>query len=225
MSAVKSNKTKDLQNATLVWMQPLQKSKFLLQLIVHAQHLQKECFQIPHFQLQLQDLTENYQLLQQNPLTKLQTHRLMQTKNIEDEQRFQQFKQLWLEQVCISKQSHQLLAPNQPYARFRNAEIERYQIYLLHLFFILLSINEDTLKPASYMQAFVQWMNGIQPAYTTSKVTLRIEPNVKSEILFELPKHAQVEVCEEHSPYWKKIRVAQDNQDLYGFVMSAYLKF
>ena len=190
-------------------------------LITQAQQHYLQLSQRPNIEAQMEDVALNFQLLNESPLLRIQTLRLLK----EQDNQFEAFKDLWFEQLRIEPQRQLQLDKNFLSPKFANADLTRYRQYILSLVYILLQLNDKTMNIPTFMPLYVQWMNGIQQAYTTSKVTLRVEPNVKSDIVFELPKHAQVEVCEAPSPYWKKIRVTQENQELFGFVMSAYLKF
>ena len=224
MSATKSNKSKDSLSISFAWLQTFQQSPFLMHLMQQVQVLGQACVYLP-LGSQKADLLKNYELIQQHPLIKIQTQRLLKSHSAVNEEQFKSFLDLWSSELMITEQSHRILAPHQPYPRGFNAEIRRYQQYLLHVFFILLTTSEQPLKPASFMDTFVQYINGIQPAYTTSKVTLRVQPHIKSEILLELPKHSQVEVCAEANPYWRKIRIQDNDHDVYGYIMAAYLKY
>lgn len=224
MNTMKIVKNKEEQNAQFAWMKQLQHSEFLLQHLHDTKQSLEICQNAPSTQSQQQDLSVNFQYLNDHPLIRLQTQRLLQQTLNESEQ-FNAFKALWSQDIQLSQHSWQHFLPQQKPPYIANADVRRYQQYLNQVMFILCSTAQNLNQIPIFMPHLVQWLNGIQHAYTTSKVTLRVEPNVKSEILFELPKHAQVEVCAAPSPYWKKIRINQENQELFGFVMSAYLKF
>ena len=217
-------KNKEEQNAQFSWMKQLQQSKFLLQHLQDCKASLQSCNNVPSTACQQQDFTVNFQYIHDHPLIRLQIQRLLQ-QSLTDQEQLNAFKNLWSQDIQLSAMSWQHFLPNQKAPYIANADVHRYQQYLIQVMFILSSTADQITQIPTYMPYLVQWLNGIQQAYTTSKVTLRVEPNVKSPILLELPKHAQVEVCEEPSPYWKKIRIHQENQDMFGFVMSAYLKF
>ena len=135
------------------------------------------------------------------------------------------FKKLWFEQLQINAATQFRLDSNFIAAKFANADLTRYRLYITHLLFLYFKLNPCNDIISNHHFDFVHWMNGIERAQTIAKVTMRSKPDIQSDILFELPKHAVVSVYQDENPYWKKIRIAQNDQDLLGFVMSAYLKF
>lgn len=212
----------------LQWIKNIQKHQDSFDFRQNAQQIFHQIRQQPSLEQQLSDLEENFQLLLQRPLIRLQTQRLFQNyvqqhQNLE--QTFSGFQTIWNEQFAISSNTLKQLDPNYISPRYANADTSRYKSYLIHLLFMMLCINPVEMKAPQYLPHFVAWMNGIEQAKTTAKVTLRMMPNIQSEILVELPKHSVVNVYTDENPLWKKIRFAIDHQERFGYVMKAYLKF
>lgn len=210
------------------WLKDMLKHADRLVLRQDAQLILQKLSQVPTIEMQKRDLEENSQLLLQRPLIRLQTQRLFhdyvqQQQNLE--QTFSSFQTIWNEQLVIHSNTLKQIDPNYISPRFANADTSRYKQYLIQLMFILLSINPVEINAPQYLANFVEWMNGIAQAKTTAKVTLRIKPDIQSDMLIELPKHAIVNVYSDENTLWKKIRFSNDNQESFGYVMSAYLKF
>ncbi len=210
------------------WLKSIQKQNDSLEFRTNAQQIFQQIRQQPSIEQQQNDLRENFELLSQRPLIRLQTQRLFhdyvqQQQNLE--QTFSSFQTIWNEQLVIHSNTLKQIDPNYISPRFANADTSRYKQYLIQLMFILLSINPVEINAPQYLANFVEWMNGIAQAKTTAKVTLRIKPDIQSDMLIELPKHAIVNVYSDENTLWKKIRFSNDNQESFGYVMSAYLKF
>lgn len=193
----------------------------LMLLIQQARQNFANITQPPSIEAQIDDLRLNLHLLNDSPLLKLQNLRLMhhQTFDLEN------FKKLWFEQLLITKATQFRLDANFIAPKFANADLTRYRLYITQLLFIYLTLSPINGIISENNFDFVHWINGIERAQTTAKVTIRTKPDIQSDILVELPKHAVVSVYQDENPHWKKIRIEQNDQDLMGFVMSAYLKF
>ena len=193
----------------------------LMLLIQQARQNFANITQPPSIEAQIDDLKLNLHLLNDSPLLKLQNLRLMhhQTFDLEN------FKNLWFEQLLITKATQFRLDANFIAPKFANADLTRYRLYITQLLFIYLTLSPINGIISENNFDFVHWINGIERAQTTAKVTIRTKPDIQSDILVELPKHAVVSVYQDENPHWKKIRIEQNDQDLMGFVMSAYLKF
>lgn len=213
-----AKKNKTLSELTTFTFQPTPELSLLLQ---EARQNFSKISQQPNIDAQLEDLKLNIQLLQNSPLLRLQTQRLTQNQALD----FENFKEIFFEQLLITKANQFKLDAHFLAPKFANADLTRYRLYILQLLF--LNLKHMPLQ-TTFNEAhthFVQWVNGIERAQTTAKVTMRTQPDIGSDILVELPKHAVVNVYQDENPYWKKVCVVQNEQDLLGFVMSAYLKF
>lgn len=210
------------------WLKNIQKFQDSFDFRQNAQKIFHQIGQQPNIEQQQADLDENFQLLLERPLIRLQTQRLFQ-KHLQQgstlEQTFFHFQIIWSEQVSMSPNTLKQLDPNYISPRYANADTSRYKNYLTHLLFLILCIDPIEMKAPQYLPNFVQWINGIEQARTTEKTSLRIMPNIKSEVLLELPKHSVVSVYVDANPLWKKIRFVIDHQERFGYVMTAYLKF
>jgi hypothetical protein len=181
----------------------------------------------PKLESQQTDLKENYQLLFERPLMRLQTQRLFQNyvqKNVDWKNARQEFHSIWSEQCVIDSNTLKQLDPNGLSPRFSNADTLRYRDYLIHMLFMMLCIQPNLNVP-DYLVPFVVWMNGIEQAQTTAKVSLRLQPDIHSEIVYELPKHSLVNVYSDDNPLWKKVKFSNNDQEHHGYIMKAYLKF
>ena len=214
--------------AAQAWLKDIQKHQDSTKFREQSQQLLAKLRQSPSIEQQQIDLSYNYQLLLQRPLTRLQTQRLFQDytkQQISLEDTLKIFQNIWTEQCIIQPETLKLLDPNYISPRFANADSSRYRDYLIRMLFMMLCINPIEMTAPQYLPHFVEWMNGIEQAQTTAKVTLRIHPDIQSDIVVELPKHSIVNVYADENPLWKKIRLAIDNQERFGYVMKAYLKF
>ncbi|WP_157883264.1 SH3 domain-containing protein [Acinetobacter sp. NCu2D-2] len=210
------------------WLKDLQKHQDRLDFRIETQAILKKIIKSPSIEEQQQDLSNNYNLLLQRPLTKLQSQRLFQDFNqhhLSFEYAFQTFEQMWHDQCVIHPETLKRLDPHYISQKFANADTARYQNYLIRLLFILLSVHPLEKQLPDYIHDYVAWMNGLEKAQTTAKVTLRSQPDIQSDVLLELPKHSIVNVYHDDNSLWKKIRLADVAQTQDGYVMSAYLKF
>lgn len=210
------------------WLKDMLKHADRLVLRQDAQLILQKLSQVPTIEMQKRDLEENSQLLLQRPLTRLQTQRLFQTYNDQThnlKNTYQAFREIWQEQCVIHPSTLQLIDPKYVSPRFANADAARYREYLMHLLFMKLCCASAHLHDSQEFAYFVEWMNGIEYAQTTAKLTLRSQPNIQSEVLIELPKHSLVSVYHDENSLWKKIRLNTDREEQFGYVMSAYLKF
>lgn len=214
--------------AAQAWLKDMQKHQDSTLFRLQSQQLLAKLRLAPSIEQQQTDLNDNYQLLLQRPLTRLQTQRLFQDyakQSLSLEKTFKEFQTIWTDQCVIHADTLKLLDPNYVSPRFANADTSRYRDYLIRMLFMMLCINPIEMNAPQHLPHFVEWMNGIEQAQTTAKVTLRIQPDIQSDVVLELPKHSIVNVYADENPLWKKIRLAIDNQERFGYVMKAYLKF
>lgn len=228
MSQNKATSTKKKQRfQDLYWLKELSLFQDIDRIRAKTQQQLHELKTQPTVNMQLLDLKSNFDLMIERPLLRLQTQRLYKNLALDAIQYavyLEQFKQIWENEVSITAETLKLLDPNKTQLKFANADTMRYQQFLLQALSYLLYLNQDTLQAPSYLTKFVEWLNGIEQAQTTAKVTLREAPNITSEIILELPKHTVLNVYSDPNPLWKKVRLLDKDQH-FGFVMSAYLKF
>lgn len=210
------------------WLKTFQKHQGSMFFRQESQQILEKIRYSPSLEQQKNDLNDNYQLLLQRPLTRLQTQRLFENyakQNTSLENTFKNFHAIWTDQCIIHADTLKHLDPNYVSPRYANADASRYKDYLIRMLFMMLCIRPIEINTQHDFPYFVEWINGIEQAQTTAKVTLRIQPDIQSDVVLELPKHSIVNVYADENPLWKKIRLAIDNQECFGYVMKAYLKF
>lgn len=211
------------------WFHALKKDRLTLGITDSAQEILTELDHIPSIDLQMKDILQNLDLLQERPLTNLQTQRLNQKlkqhpDSIFTLEIFETFHDLWYPQIQLSVETQQLLNPNaQPYAP-NNAETLRYRSYIEHILFVLLCLqSSDRSQIQLHLLAFIQWINRMSMAATTAKISVREKPSINSQILIELPKHSAVTCLPNEDDHWKKITLVT-HPEITGYVIGAYLK-
>ena len=164
------------------WFHALKKDRLTLGITDSAQEILTELDHIPSIDLQMKDILQNLDLLQERPLTNLQTQRLNQKlkqhpDSIFTLEIFETFHDLWYPQIQLSVETQQLLNPNaQAYAP-NNAETLRYRSYIEHILFVLLCLqSSDRSQIQLHLLAFIQWINRMSMAATTAKISVREKP-------------------------------------------------
>lgn len=217
------------QMTPLNWFSTLKKNPLILGVSDSAQEILTELNHVPALDLQMKDVMKNLDLLQERPLTNLQTQRLKQKLDHNQDsililEAFESFHHIWSTQIQLSDETQQCLYPHaKPYAQ-NNADTLRYKSYIEHVLFMLLCLQKcERSQIELHLLAFIQWMNRICIAATTAKISVREKPSINSQILIELPKHSSVTCLHDEDDHWKKITLSA-HPEITGYVIGAYLK-
>ena len=211
------------------WCYQLKENPLILGLVDSAQEILSEIDTTPAIDAQCDDISVNLRMLEERPLTALQTHRLNQAiqqnpNSIFVLETFEKFHAIWEPQIVMTDFTFHQLHPTSTPPYRDNAATSRYKSYLEHMLFILLCMQHvEKSELDDQLISFVQWMNRVYCAATTAKISVREKPSIDSQIITELPKHSAVTLCNDEDLYWKKVTIPS-RPEITGYVISAYLK-
>lgn len=177
---------------------------------------------------QLNDLLENISLIQHNPFISLQLQRLLQVQPHQNDisKHYSEFKEILQDfTIFISTSSQLCLDASYQTGRYSSA-ITRYQQWLFDLLFVLYGFNFNNYTfTTAFITSFLGSIHQSYPAYVTTKISLREQPQVNSQIVLEIPRNAQIQVHgQKVNEFWLKVSFNVNAVEIEGYVQAIYIK-
>lgn len=206
----------------------LKKNLALAPLLQQAQEFIAKLSPSPSLANQILDIQCNLTHLKEQPLTAVQLNRLVQSEvsNQDILGYFEQFKTILANHVEISIASRQILDPSCKSELDFSSAINHYKKGLLTVLFLLIGFNHSKFAYTDeFIFDYLSFLNHIYSAMTISRIKLRLDPNINSDILVEIPRNTLVDV---HgypiNMHWVKVTVMIENHKLDGYLQHNYLK-
>lgn len=182
----------------------------------------------PSLAEQILDVQFNLQQLKAQPLTAVQLNRLIQSEAFQQDIQsyFEQFKTILSNNVQVSEASRQILDPRCKSEFDFSSAIQHYKKGLLSILFLLLGFNRDKFTYTDeFITDYLSFLHHIYTASTISRIKLRVDPHINSDILVEIPRNTPVNVYGYPIHiHWLKIKVQLEHQTFEGYVQQSYLK-
>lgn len=205
----------------------LQQDSDLIPFIQQAQSFVAQLPDIFNLNTQFLDIQANLQWLKVHPLTAVQFNRLVKSDIAQQDVNvyFEKFKTIF-NNVQVSTQSRKILDPHCKSEQDFSSAIHHYKIALLTVLFLLLGFNRDNFDyNDEFITDYLGFIHHIYRASTISRISLRANPNIQSDVLMEIPRNTEVNV---HGgpihQHWVKVTLHFDDQDIEGYVQHSYLK-
>ncbi len=176
---------------------------------------------------QLNDLFDNIQQVQEQPFISIQLQRIFKAEKLDSNitNDYELFKNILVDYPVLVSHSIESLDPHYKLNTF-NSAISNYQKWLIDLLFIIYYFDSDTKKiTKDILENFLIAIYQIYSAQLTTKISLRKEPQVNSEILMVIPRNRILKVhTNPINKYWLKVIFDDNHQEIEGFIQSIYLK-
>lgn len=179
---------------------------------------------------QFLDIQANFQILKARPLSAVQLNRLVQSYAEENQQDiqhyFEQFKAILSNDVQVSATSRHILDPRCKSEQDFSSSINHYKKGLVQILFLLLAFNRhDFTYTDELITDFLSFLNHIYTATTISRIKLRENANINSDVLMEIPRNTAVHVYGHPvNGHWVKVTVQTEDKMTEGYLQHNYLK-
>ena len=192
---------------------------------------------MPSLNQQLLDIKLNLNGLNEYPLAKLQLLRLIENKpDQEVEQFYQALQHILADHIDLTAASRQIIDPYTKSERDYSSSVNQYKKWLLQVIFILLwlcvepqtssTAARDILdQPDDITLEILGFFNHIYQATTTSRVTLRDQPNIQGQAILDLARHQILQVIGKPvNTHWLKVQLQHEDEIIVGHLQAVYVK-
>ena len=192
---------------------------------------------MPSLNQQLLDIQLNVDGLKEYPLARIQLLRLIEKKSQQDINAFYTaFEAIWADYLDLSPTSRQIIDPYTKSERDYSSSVNQYKKWLLQVIFVLVYLEATAQSLAIAPQTILEqtdevilevlaFFNHIYYATTTSRVTLRDQPNIQAQAILDLPRQQMLQVIGQPiNTHWLKVQLPHENETIVGHLQAVYIK-
>ena len=182
----------------------------------------------PNLTLQLEDLSENIQLIKNQAFISLQLKRILKAEQEASDitKHYALFNEVIEDySVVLNLQSKFFLEPNYKNNTYSSA-ISSYQRWIIDQLFIIFCFNFNHVKITNdFIKNYLIFIHQIYLAQLTTKISLRKDAMVNSETLAVIPRNSILQVyANPVNEFWVKVVFNHENNEIEGYIQSIYLK-